>query len=301
MRPPESVLHTSGLCKKYGATAALVDVNLALSAGEVLGFLGPNGAGKTTMLRVLMGSLRPTDGRAVVLGHDPWVDASALHADVGYLPGDLRMPLRFTGREVFELYGRLRGSTAVSHGNALVERLDVRVDVPIRAMSKGNRQKLGIVQAFMHRPRLLLLDEPTSGLDPLAQETFDELLRELVSDGTTVLLSSHVLAEVDRVADRVAMLRRGRLVAVERLEDLRRAAPHRVRARFRDGRPVEALRRIAGVRDVQERTGGVAFTATAGCLDAVVKALAAATLTDISIEPADLEDLFLSYYQGAGT
>jgi ABC-2 type transport system ATP-binding protein len=291
------VLATSGLAKAYGRRSAVADLDLSVARGEVVGFLGPNGAGKSTTLRVLIGALRPTRGSARVLGLDPWHDAAALHRRVGYVPGDLRLPLRLTGRELLRLYDGIRGGSGTLR-DSLVERLGAQLDQPVRALSRGNRQKLGIVQAFMSRPELLLLDEPTSGLDPLAQEVFEELVAEAVADGAAVLLSSHVLSEVEQVADRVAMLDRGRLVAVERLVDLRREAPHRVEVQTPDPAGLARVLALPGVSDLRPGRGRLQLTATRASLQSVIGVLGGVPIQDVSIQPADLEGLFLQHYQG---
>jgi ABC-2 type transport system ATP-binding protein len=282
-----AVVRLSALTKSYGRTVAVRELDLELERGKVVGFLGHNGAGKTTVLRVLTGMLRATSGRAEVLGLDPWRQAATLHYDVGYLPGDLRLPPDLTGRELLDVYERLRGFPAMLR-KQVCERLEVPLDEPVRALSKGNRQKVGIAQAFMSAPRVLLLDEPTSGLDPYAQEVVDELMREAAARGALVLLSSHVLSEVDRVADQVAVLRHGSLVAFQGVAELRVAAPHRVVVRTADW-----WRPPASAQDVVVAGDSVSFTVPTRLLDEVVASLAGSHLLDLSVEAADLETFFV--------
>ena len=286
-----------GLIKAYGRTLAVDGIDLDVAPGEVVGFLGPNGAGKTTVLRVLTGSLRATAGEVAVHSLDPFRAASRAHQDIGYLPGDLRLPGHLTGAELL----RLCGAGRVDRGQdrqMLVDALDVPLTVPISAMSKGNRQKLGIVQALMSRPRLLLLDEPTSGLDPLAQEVLENLLVAAAASGAAILLSSHVLREVEQVADRVVMLRRGKVVAATTLRALGLAAPHDVQVEIDDPTSRSRLSRIAGLRGLTVSGSRISFTVPTESLDTLLNALAKEPVRDVSIMPADLETLFRHFYEG---
>src|SRR5262245_60272167 len=203
------------LTKFYGEARGILELDLEVREGEIFGFLGPNGAGKTTTIRMLLNLIRPSSGRAAVLGLDTRREAVAIRRRIGYLPGDLRLYERLTGRELLEYFGHLRGLGGLGDGPALADRLDVQIDRPVQELSRGNRQKVGLLQAFMHRPDLLILDEPTSGLDPLIQQVFYDLVREATAEGRTVFLSSHNLAEVQHVADRVALVKEGKLVLVE--------------------------------------------------------------------------------------
>jgi len=286
-----------GLGKRFGRTVALDRVDLEVRPGEVVGFLGPNGAGKTTLLRVLTGALRPTTGAVAVLGRDPFREVPAARRGLGYLPGDLRLPSHLTARRILELFAALRGDGGSSDRDRLVERLEVPLDVPVAALSKGNRQKVGVVQALMSRPSVVLLDEPSSGLDPLAQEVLEDEVRNAAARGAAVLLSSHVLREVEQVADRVVLLRRGEVVASARLDELRQAAPHDVDV-LADGLDVAALRALPGVDGLVEQGERVRFAVTSGALATAVRVIADARVEDLRIAPADLEQLFLHYYQG---
>lgn len=290
------VVRCVGLTKHYGRHPALVDLDLAVRPGEVFGYLGPNGAGKTTTLRVVMGFLRPTRGRVEVVGLDSWRDSTQIHRRVGYLPGEPALYDRLTGRELLTFFGHLRGAPDLSYARNLAERFDLDLDRPIRALSKGNRQKVALVQAFMSRPELLVLDEPTSGLDPLMQQEFHALLKESAAAGQTVLLSSHILSEVQRVADRVGIIRAGHLGAVETLEALRAKAAHHVGIRFARPVPAEAFRAIGGLRDLTVHGDTLRCTAPQTALDAIVKAAARFEVLDFNSVEADLEETFLAYY-----
>jgi ABC-2 type transport system ATP-binding protein len=230
------VVRLDRLTKSYGATRGIVELDLQVRAGEVFGFLGPNGAGKTTTIRTMLDLIRPTSGRIVLFGLDARRDGVAVRRRIGYLPGDLRLYDRLTPRELFRYFGALRGLRSIERAERLAARFELELDRPVAALSRGNRQKAGLVQAFMHEPELLVLDEPTSGLDPLVQQTFYEVARETVEAGRTIFLSSHVLSEVQHVADRVGLVREGRLVLVDSVDNLRSHAFTRVAAIGAGGR-----------------------------------------------------------------
>ncbi|HTJ36459.1 MAG TPA: ABC transporter ATP-binding protein [Dactylosporangium sp.] len=270
-------------------------LDLDVAAGEVVGFLGPNGSGKTTTIRLLLDFLRPTRGRAVVLGLDPRRDKAALHRRIGYLPGELAFPGPGRADELLRFFGAARGGVAWSQVTELADRLELDLSRPVRAMSKGNKQKVGLVQAFMHRPDLLVLDEPTSGLDPLMQQEFLAMVRDARAEGQTVFMSSHVLVEVQQVADRVAIVRDGRLAAVERVESVGRRAVRDIEIHFAD--PVDAAEfaGLAGVADVVV-AGPVLKCTVDGRLDPLIKAAARHEVIDLLSAEPDLEETFLSYY-----
>jgi ABC-2 type transport system ATP-binding protein len=292
----DQVVRVCALTKVYGRTTALRDVSLTIGAGEVFGYLGPNGAGKTTTIRLLMGLLRPTSGSATVLGHDVWSDSVEVHRRTGYVPGEPVLYDRLTGRQHVEYFSHLRGQHDTKRARLVSQRLDLDLDRPARALSKGNRQKLAIVLAVMSAPSLLILDEPTSGLDPFAQEEVLTLLREHTAEGGTVLLSSHVLAEVQRIADRVGILRAGSLIAVERLGELRAKSMHHVAARLADDVTVDEFTAISGLRDLVVADGSVACRAPQTALDALVKQLSRHRIIDLECAEAELEETFLAYY-----
>jgi ABC-2 type transport system ATP-binding protein len=292
-------IETVGLTKTYaGGVQALADLDLSVRRGEVFGYLGPNGAGKSTTIRLLLGLIRPTRGRATLFGldaHEQGVDA---RRHVGYLPGDLRLSDRLTAREQLDSLARLRGSVDEALRTELCERLQVDLDRPIRQLSKGNRQKVGIVQAFMHRPELVVLDEPTAGLDPLLQTEVRALLRETAEQGRTVFISSHSLDEVQHAADRVGIIRRGRLVDVDAVESLRARSRRHVTVTVAAAPDVaDALGRIDGVRVVGADGATVRLSCPESSIDALVKRVAEHEVVDLVSQPADLEEIFLELYR----
>jgi len=296
--PAPAAIETVGLSKTYdGKVRALVDLDLRVERGEVFGYLGPNGAGKSTTIRLLMGLIHPTSGRAALFGVDTRTESLTSRRSVGYLPGDLRLADRLTGHEQLESLARLRGSLDAPLRNELCERLGVELDRPIRQLSKGNRQKLGLVQAFMHRPQLVVLDEPTAGLDPLLQGEVRLLLRETVEEGRAVFLSSHSLDEVQHVADRVGIIRSGRLVDVDAVESLRERSLRHVTITFAE--PVDAgpFAALDGVRVTDAENSVLRLSAPETAMDALVKAAARHPVVDLVSQPADLEEIFLELYR----
>jgi ABC-2 type transport system ATP-binding protein len=291
-------IETVGLTKTYGGTVeALADLDLIVERGEVFGYLGPNGAGKSTTIRLLLGLIRPTAGRAAVFGRDARAEGVAARREIGYLPGDLRLSDRLTGREQLHSLARLRGNVDAELRDSLCARLQVDLDRPIRHLSKGNRQKIGIVQAFMHRPALVVLDEPTSGLDPLLQAEVRALLRETVEDGRVVFISSHSLDEVQHVADRVGVIRSGRLVDVDAVESLRERSLRHVTITFATAPDPNALSRVDGVRLVEVDSLTLKLSCPESAMNAVVKRIAEFDIVDLVSQPADLEEIFLELYR----
>src|SRR5215212_11283619 len=242
-----SVIETAQLTKSYGKFRGIVDVDLAVEAGEIFGFLGPNGAGKTTTIRILLDLVRPTSGQAKVFGIDSSSDPVAIHRRIGYLPGEWNLYDRLTGSETIRYFANLRGGLDQAYVDQLVERLDLDPTRRFREYSRGNKQKVGLITAFQHRPELLVLDEPTSGLDPLVQQTFNELLFEAKAEGRTVFLSSHIITEVERTCDRVAIIREGGIVRLDTVEALRELAAHEVELRFPGDVPLDAFAAMSGV------------------------------------------------------
>jgi ABC-2 type transport system ATP-binding protein len=289
----DTAVLAEGLTKFYGTRRGIEDLTLEVKTGEVMGFLGPNGAGKTTTIRLLLDFLRPTRGHATVLGLDPRKDKAVVHRQIGYLPGELAFPGRDTAKDLLAFFGQARGGVPWTNVTALADRLELDLSRPVRAMSKGNKQKVGLVQAFMHQPSLLILDEPTSGLDPLMQQEFLSLVRDARDGGQTVFMSSHVLAEVQSVADRVAIVRNGRLAAVEKVETLGRRAVRTVEIHFGDPVSVPEFSGLPGVSNV-EVAGPVLRCTVDGKLDPLIKAAAAHEVIDLLSAEPDLEETFLS-------
>jgi ABC-2 type transport system ATP-binding protein len=287
---------THGLTKTYGATRAVVDLDLEVRTGEVFAFLGPNGAGKSTTIRMLLALQQPTAGSAAVLGLDAHADSVEIHRRIGYLPGDLALFPRLTGRHHLDWFSRARGGVDESFVDDLVRRFAVELDRPIRLLSKGNRQKIGIVLAFMFRPDLLILDEPTTGLDPLMQNEFERLLRQTVDEGRTVFLSSHELDEVQRVSDRVAIIKQGRLIVTDTVDGLRRATPRTLEVRFTAAVDPSAFEHCPGVRVITSEPTRVVLE-LAGDLAPILRELADHDPVDIVSKQADLDELFLSFYR----
>ena len=293
----EAAIRTSGLTKRFGGLVAVDGLTLEVMRGEVFGYLGPNGAGKTTTIRLLLDFLRPTAGTAEVLGgkgSDP-----AIRARIGYLPGDLYLDPSYSANDVLDFYGRLRGGLDTQETRALLDRFDLDPTRPIGELSSGNRRKVGIIQAFAHRPELLILDEPSSGLDPLLQHSFQLLIRERVADGATVFLSSHVLPEVEALADRVAILRKGQLVTVARMGELLNQARQRIDLFVADAEvDASAFAGVAGVVEAHAIEGVISLLVE-GSVDAVIKTAARLDVRRIVSHQADLDEIFLSLYEGA--
>ncbi|MFF3978673.1 ATP-binding cassette domain-containing protein [Streptomyces sp. NPDC001828] len=288
----------AGLHKSFGRTRALDGLDLAVEAGEVHGFLGPNGAGKSTAIRVLLGLLRADSGTARLLGRDPWADAVELHRHVAYVPGDVTLWRNLSGGEVIDLYGRLRGGRLdASRRRDLVARFELDPTKKGRTYSKGNRQKVALVAAFASDVDVLILDEPTSGLDPLMEEAFQDCVKEERDRGRTVLLSSHLLSEVESLCDRVSIIRRGRTVETGSLAELRHLTRTSVTAELAYA-PGE-LGRLPGVHDLDVQGGRVKFQVDTDKLDAVLRSLTESGVRSLTCTPPTLEELFLRHYTGA--
>ena len=291
-----TAITVEGLVKDYGSFRALDGIDLEVRAGEVFGFIGPNGAGKSTTIRVLLDLLRPTAGAVRVLGDDPATAGPALRARLGYLPGELTLAGTATGRQLLEHHAAVRGGRGRDRIASLAERFLLDLDRPVRALSKGNKQKIGVVQALMHRPDLALLDEPTSGLDPLLQQEFLSLVREERDAGTTVFLSSHVLSEIEGVADRVALIRDGRIVVVDDVAALRAAAGQRLDVTFAGEVPVDALADVAELEVDGHRARGV----WRGDVRPLLAVLQGQAVVHLELRDRDLEELVLDAYRTEG-
>ena len=290
----EAIL-TSRLTKSYGPVLALDHLDLEVRRGEIFGFLGPNGAGKTTAIRLFLDLLRPDSGQVTVLGLDPRTRGVELRRRVGYLPGDFTVDGNQTARQLLTYLGNLRGGIRRDRIEGLAERLDLDLDQKIRSLSKGNRQKVGLIQAFMHEHELLILDEPTSGLDPLMAREFLTMTLEARARGQTVFMSSHILSEVQKVADRAGIIRRGELIAVDEVEALRAKSLRRVEVAFDEPVDASAFADVRGVSDLDVEDG-VLRCRLLGEADALVKAVARYRVRDFISEEPDLEELFFHYY-----
>jgi ABC-2 type transport system ATP-binding protein len=288
-------IEVAGLRKDFGRTRALDGLDLSVAHGEVHGFLGPNGAGKTTTLRILLGLLRADAGTATLLGGDPWREATALHRRVAYVPGDVTLWPNLTGGEVIDLLGRLRGGLDSKRRAALLERFDLDPSRRTRAYSKGNRQKVALIAALASGAELLILDEPTAGLDPLMEAAFREAVEELRRDGTTVLLSSHILSEVEALCDRVTIIRAGRVVETGALADLRHLTRTWIDAELAG--PPPALDGLAGVHDLDVEGSRVRCQVEGSALDEVLRLLTSAGVRSLVSRPPTLEELFLMHYE----
>jgi ABC-2 type transport system ATP-binding protein len=290
-------IKTVGLTKHYGDVHALVDLNLEIESGEIFGFLGPNGAGKTTMIRTILDEIRPTAGGASILGMDSHERSVEIRRSIGYVPGDLAMYPNLTGRDTITYFSNLRGGVDWSYVDELADRLDADMTKKVGDLSSGNRQKIGLIQAFMNRPEVLIMDEPSSGLDPLVQREFQSMLREVTAKGSTVFLSSHTLSEVQRVADRVGIIRHGKLIALESVASLRSKGLRTVELFFDTSVDGSVFENVAGVSDVAVQNHHVTLSFS-GQMETLLNVVTSNyTLVDISTQEADLEEIFLTYYR----
>lgn len=287
---------TEGLTKHYGDVRAVQDLDLSIEAGEIFGFLGPNGAGKTTTMRTILDLIRPTSGRASILGLDSHTDALEIRQHIGYVPGELALYENLTGRELLTYFANLRGGVDWGHVDRIAERLDSDLSRKIGDYSTGNRQKVGLIQAFMNRPKVMILDEPSTGIDPLVQQEFQGMVHEAANDGVAVFLSSHTLSEVERIADRVGIIREGRLVVVETMEALKQKAIRRVKMEFRTPVTEATFADVPGVVDIsiEDHHATIGFE---GSMSGLLKAVAEHDVLDLSSHEADLEEIFLTYYR----
>jgi ABC-2 type transport system ATP-binding protein len=294
MTTSTEAISITALSKSFGSAKALDGLDLSVATGEVHGFLGPNGSGKTTTIRVLLGLLRPDAGRVRMLGGDPWRDAVPLHHRLAYVPGDVTLWPSITGGEVIDLLGRMRGGLDRRRRDELLERFDLDPRKKARTYSKGNRQKVALIAGLASDAELLLLDEPTSGLDPLMESVFQQCIREVKQQGRTVLLSSHILAEIEALCDRVSIIRQGRTVESGTLADLRHLT--RTSIAVETDQPLTGLDALAGVHDVVIEDHHARFDVDTAQLDAVVRRLAPLGVRSLTSTPPTLEELFLRHY-----
>ncbi|NEE00113.1 ABC transporter ATP-binding protein [Phytoactinopolyspora halotolerans] len=289
-----TAIATSELVKTFGSTRALDRLDLTVSTGEVHGFLGPNGAGKSTTIRVLLGLLRADSGRVEMLGTDPWHDAVALHRRMAYVPGDVELWPNLTGGEAIDLLGRLRGGLNPARRAELIARFDLDPTKKGRTYSKGNRQKVAIVAALASEAELLLLDEPTAGLDPLMEVVFQDVINQVKAEGRTVLLSSHILAQVEELADRVSIIRQGEIVQSGTLAEMRHLTRTTIEADT--GRPVSGLDQLPGIHDLETGDRRVRFAVDGDHLDDAIRTLSRFQIRTLTSHPPTLEELMLRHY-----
>ncbi|HET7419478.1 MAG TPA: ABC transporter ATP-binding protein [Candidatus Dormibacteraeota bacterium] len=295
------IIEVEQLNKSYGRKRGIVDVTFSVEEGEVFGFLGPNGAGKTTTIRILMALIRADSGVARVAGLDAWEKSLEVHRMIGYIPGEPALDPNLTGGQILEYFSHLRGGVDQKYLKNLVERFDLDTSRKFRQYSTGNKRKVVLIQAFMHRPRVLILDEPTSGLDPLNQLEFDNLVREARNEGRTVFLSSHVLSEVEKTCTRVGIIREGRLVRVGGVAELKDIKRYEITIHFAQPVPLETFSRLDGVAGVENLNNGSSVRlAMQGSADAVIKAAAQFPVVSLTSYEPSLEDIFLRYYEGDG-
>lgn len=295
-----AVISTQDFTKTYGKNRGIHNVNLTVEQGEVFGFLGPNGAGKTTTIRTLLGFMHPTAGRAQIFGLDTESDSVEIRAQVGNLPGEFTLEDRMTGEQLLKLFARIRGVVDLSYAHELAGRFGADLNRPMRRLSRGNKQKIGLIQAMFHRPPLLILDEPTGGLDPLVQEEFLRIIAEVRDEGRTVFFSSHNLPEVERVCDRVGVIREGKLVAVETTDTLLNKTFRHMSLTFDAPVDADGFKNLAGVEKFQHDGAKITFELH-GDLDEVIKLAADHTLVDMDYERPSLEEIFLAYYDESGS
>ncbi|MBS3737297.1 MAG: ABC transporter ATP-binding protein [Candidatus Bipolaricaulota bacterium] len=292
----EPIIETRGLTKFYGKNRGIIDLDFGVSEGEVFGYLGPNGAGKTTTIRTLLDLIRPTDGEAKIFGKDVRLDGEEIRADIGYLPGELALFGDMTGEETLKYLGNVKGGLNWNYVEELADRLEADLSKTVADLSSGNKQKLGLIQAFMSEPRLLILDEPTSGLDPLMQQEFFRLIEEAQENGQTVFASSHILPVVERICDRVGIIRKGELVAVEEIDDLKEGMLRSLELQFAERPPEERFIALPGVEEVNFEDSRLRCKVV-GKLDDLIKEAANYEVINVISHEPNLEEIFLKYYE----
>jgi len=295
------IIEVDKLTKSYGRKRGIVDVSFSVAEGEVFGFLGPNGAGKTTTIRILMALLHADSGKATVAGHDVWKQSIHIKKLVGYVPGEPSLDPNLTGGQILEYFANLHGGVDRAYQKKLIEVLDLDTSRKFRQYSTGNKRKVVLIQAFQHRPQVLILDEPTSGLDPLNQQVFDSMVKEAREEGRTVFLSSHVLSEVEKTCTRVGIIREGRLVQIGGVAELKDIKRYEVTISFAEAVPADAFKSVDGVSDIEQLNNGHAVRiAINGPADAVIKAAARYPVVSLTSYEPSLEDIFLRYYAADG-
>jgi len=296
-----AIIEVEKLTKSYGGKRGIADVSLQVEEGEVFGFLGPNGAGKTTTIRLLMALLHADSGTARIAGLDCWKESVAIKRLIGYIPGEPALDPNLTGGQILQYFAHLRGGVDQSYLEQLIQRFDLDTSRKFRQYSTGNKRKVVLIQAFMHRPRLLILDEPTSGLDPLNQQEFDRMVKDVRDEGRTVFLSSHVLSEVEKTCTRVGIIRDGSLVRIGGMAEVSAIKRYEITITFADPVPVETFKTLDGVAEVESLNHGHGVRlAMQGPADAVIKAAARYPVVSLTSHEPSLEDIFLRYYQADG-
>jgi ABC-2 type transport system ATP-binding protein len=296
-----AIIEVENLTKSYGSKRGIIDVSFQVEEGEVFGFLGPNGAGKTTTIRLLMALLRADTGKARVAGLDCWDHSVEIKRLVGYLPGEPALDPGLTGGQILEYFGHLRGGVDQAYLKQLVQRFDLDPTRKFRQYSSGNKRKVVLIQAFMHRPRLLILDEPTNGLDPINQQEFNRLIVETRAEGRTVFLSSHILTEVEQICSRVGIIREGQLVRIGGMSELKDIKRHEVTITFAGSVPTEVFEKLDGVGQVETLPDGHTLRMTIqGTVDAIIKEAAHYSVVSLSNHEPSLEEIFLRYYESDG-
>lgn len=291
-----TVLKTTNLTKKFGGFTALDGIDLELNKGEVFGFIGPNGAGKSTTIRVLLGILKATEGTVEIFGKDAWEDAVEIHKRIAYVPGDVNLWPNLTGGEVIDLFVKLRGANHESRREELIRKFDLDPTKKCRTYSKGNRQKVALIAAFSSEAELYILDEPTSGLDPLMEQVFQQCVMDVKRAGKSVLLSSHILSEVEKLCDRVGIIRQGKIIETGTLRELRHLT--RTNLLVETKQPITLLQEITGVYDIKEKNQALSFQVETEALDTVMKHISQFGIVKLESAPPTLEDLFMGYYEG---
>ena len=296
-----TIIETNQLTKSYGKNRGIIDVTFQVEEGEVFGFLGPNGAGKTTTIRLLMALLRADSGTASIAGLDCWQQSVEIKRQVGYLPGEPSLDPNLTGGQILEYFGHLRGGIDQTYLKQLIKRLDLDPSRKFRQYSSGNKRKVVLIQAFMHRPRVLILDEPTNGLDPLNQQEFGRMVAEVRAEGRTIFLSSHILSEVEQICNRVGIIREGQLVRLGGVAELKDIQRHEITITFADAVPAGEFKALDGVAQVETLADGHTLRLVVqGAADAVIKAAAQHAVVTLTSHEPSLEDIFLRYYEGDG-
>jgi len=286
------------LSKHYGKERGISNINLEVYSGETFGFLGPNGAGKTTTIRTILNFIKPSAGSVEILGLDSIKDSIEIHKNIGYLPGELELFNQMTGKDFLTFMANLRGGVDWDFVEEMISNLNAQVNKPIGSLSHGNKQKLGLIQAFMHNPDILILDEPTNGLDPLVQEEFHKMLKSVKDSDKTVFLSSHVMSEVEEICDRVGIIRQGELITVEKIEDLKAKKLQSIEVHFASSVSDNIFEKLPNVSDV-EINGNVAKVKVSGDnIDLFIKSIANHKVTKIIAPEPNLEEIFLSYFKG---